>query len=128
MTLSKNFFKAMAGMEESRVAHVNLNKRLEETGERERLKQEFAKKLIRTRGWRDELMQLCIEYLKNKGVERVTVDEIVAKIAPQGRATVPESLKEELLNKIRTFAEENRVDIPVTPKRRWARVQYPKRR
>ena len=109
MTLSKNFFKAMAGMEESRVAHVNLNKRLEETGERERLKQEFAKKLIRTRGWRDQLTEYCIEYLKNKGVERVTVDEIVAKIAPQGRATVPRSLKEELLNEIRTFAEENSV-------------------
>ena len=115
-------------MEESRVAHVNLNKRLEETGERERLKQEFAKKLIRTRGWRDELQQYCIEYLKNTGVERVTVDEIVAKIAPQGRATVPESLKEELLDKIRTFAEENSVDIPVTPKRRWARVRHPQRR
>ena len=127
MTLSKNFFRAMAGMEESRAAHVNLYKRLEETGERERLKQEFIKKLIRTR-WRDDLKQYCIEYIKNKGFERVTVDEIVAKIAPQGRATVPESLKEELLNKIRTFAEENRADIPVTPKRRWARVRYPKRR
>ena len=97
-------------MEESRAAHVNLNKRLEETGERERLKQEFAKKLIRTRGWRDELNKYCIEYIKNKGFERVTVDEIVAKIAPQGRATVPDSLTTELLNKIRTFAEENRVD------------------
>ena len=115
-------------MEGSRVAHVNLNKRLEETGERERLKQEFAKKLIRTRGWRDELKQYCIEYLKNKGVERVTVDEIVAKIAPQGRATVPEALKEELLEKIRSFEKEHRVDIPVTPKRRWARVRHPQRR
>ena len=114
MTLPKIFSRAMAGMEESRAAHVNLNKRLEETGERERLKQEFAKKLIRTR-WRDELKQYCIEYLKNKGVERVTVDEIVAKIAPQGRATVPEALKEELLEKIRSFEKEHRVDIRVTP-------------
>ena len=127
MALSKNFFRAMAGMEESRAAHANLNKRLEETGERERLKQEFTKRLVRTSS-RDDLKKCCIEYIKNKGFERVTVDEIVAKIAPQGRATVPESLKEELLNKIRTFAEENRVDIPVTPKRRWARVRYPKRR
>ena len=111
MTLSKNFFRAMAGMEESRAAHVNLNKRLEETGERERLKQEFAKKLIRTRGWRDQLTEYCIEYLKNKGVERVTVDEIVAKIAPQGRATVPEALKEELLEQIHSFEKEHEVDL-----------------
>ncbi len=127
MTLSKNFFRAMAGMGESRPAHVNLNKGLEETGERERLKQFITERLVRT-GWRDDLKQYCIEYNKNKGFERVTVDEIVARIAPQGRATVPESLKEELLNKIRTFAEENRVDIPVTPKRRWARVRHPQRR
>ena len=111
MTLSKNFFKAMAGMEESRVAHVNLNKRLEETGERERLKQEFAKKLIRTRGWRDELKQYCIEYLKNKGVERVTVDEIVANIAPQGRATVPEALRDELLENVHSFERKHKVDL-----------------
>ena len=83
---------------------------------------------MRAHGWRDELKKYCIEYIKNKGFERVTVDEIVAKIAPQGRATVPESLKEELLDKIRTFAEENSVDIPVTPKRRWARVRHPQRR
>ena len=45
----------------------------------------------------------------------MTVDEIVAKIAPQGRATVPEALKEELLEKIRSFEKEHRVDISVTP-------------
>ena len=106
----------MAGVGESRVSQLDLNKKLEKTGERERLKQEFAKKLIRTRGWRDPLTEYCIEYLKNKGVERVTVDEIVAKIAPQGRATVPEALKEELLEKIRSFEKEHRVDIAVTPK------------
>ena len=109
MTLSKNFFRAMAGMGESRAAHLNFNKRLEETGECERLKQFITERLVRT-GWRDDLKQYCIEYIKNKGLERVTVDEIVAKIAPQGRATVPDSLMTELLNKIRTFAEENRVD------------------
>ena len=38
------------------------------------------------------------------------MDEVVAKIAPQGRATVPDSLRTELSNKIRTFAEENSVD------------------
>ena len=95
------------------MSHLDLNKKLEKTGERERLKQEFAKKLIRTRGWRDQLTEYCIEYLKNKGVERVTVDEIVAKIAPQGRATVPEALKEELLEKIHSFEKEHEVDLVV---------------
>ena len=108
----------MAGVGESRVSQLDLNKKLEKTGERERLKQDFAKKLIRTRtsngvNWREQLTEYCIEYLKNKGVERVTVDEIVAKIAPQGRATVPEALKEELVEQIHSFEKEHEVDLVV---------------
>lgn len=57
-------------------------------------------------GWRDDLKQHCIEFIKNKGIEKVTVDEIVAEIAPKGRANVPDSLKAEVLNRIRAFAEE----------------------
>ena len=41
------------------------------------------------------------------------MDEIVAKIAPQGRATVPEALKEELLEKIHSFEKEHEVDLVV---------------
>ena len=106
----------MAGVGESRVSQLDLNKKLEKTGERERLKQDFAKKLIRTRtsngvNWREQLTEYCIEYLKNKGVERVTVDEIVAKIAPQGRATVPESLRVELLENIHSFERKHKLDL-----------------
>ena len=106
----------MAGVGESRVSQLDLNKKLEKTGERERLKQDFAKKLIRTRtsngvNWREQLTEYCIEYLKNKGVERVTVDEIVAKIAPQGRATVPEALRDELLENVHSFERKHKVDL-----------------
>merc|ERR1719199_698317 len=101
-------------MGDGRAAHVNLNKKLEESGERERLKQFITERLVKC-GWRDDLKQYCIEYIKNKGLEKVTVDEIVAEIAPRGRATVPDSLKTELLNKIRTFAEENKLDQSENP-------------
>ena len=65
---------------------------------------------MRAHGWRDELKKYCIEYIKNKGYERVTVDEIVAKIAPQGRATVPESLRVELLGNVHSFERKHKLD------------------
>ena len=46
-----------------------------------------------------------IEVIKNKGLEKITVDELVAEITPRGRATVPEGIKAEILQKIRTFLQ-----------------------
>merc|ERR1719158_1108947 len=37
-------------------------------------------------------------------MEKIFVDDIVAEIAPRGQATVPESIKTELLHRIRTLA------------------------
>merc|ERR1719158_1928567 len=36
-------------------------------------------------------------------MEKIFVDDIVAEIAPRGQATVPESIKTELLHRIRTL-------------------------
>uniref|UniRef100_A0A8C5JVW0 Transcription and mRNA export factor ENY2 n=1 Tax=Jaculus jaculus TaxID=51337 RepID=A0A8C5JVW0_JACJA len=61
--------------------------------ERERLK-EF---------WKDQLKAHCKEVIKEKGLEHVTVDDLVAEITPKGRALVPDGVKKELLQRIRTF-------------------------
>lgn len=54
-------------------------------------------------GWRDELKSHCKEIVKRKGLEQVTVDDLVAEITPKGRALVPDDVKRELLSRIRTF-------------------------
>jgi hypothetical protein len=41
--------------------------------------------------------------IKNKGLEKITVNELVQEVIPRGRATVPESIKAELLQQIKTF-------------------------
>ncbi|KAI0217875.1 Transcription and mRNA export factor ENY2 [Lamellibrachia satsuma] len=68
------------------------------------------KELLRTRliecGWRDQLKQHCKEIVKQKGLEHVTVDDLVAEITPKGRALVPDQVKKELLQKIRKFLSE----------------------
>uniref|UniRef100_A0A2K5PQE5 Transcription and mRNA export factor ENY2 n=1 Tax=Cebus imitator TaxID=2715852 RepID=A0A2K5PQE5_CEBIM len=67
-----------------------INQKLIETGEREHLKELPRAKLIEC-GW------------KKKGLEHVTVDDLVAEITPKRRALVPDSVKNELLQRIRTF-------------------------
>ena len=54
-------------------------------------------------GWRDQLKQNCKEIVRKRGLENVTVDELVAEITPQGRQTVPDAVKKELLQRIRQF-------------------------
>lgn len=46
---------------------------------------------------------LLAEVIKNKGLNHITVEELVADITPRGRATVPDAIKAELLQKIRKF-------------------------
>ncbi len=38
-------------------------------------------------------------------LEKITVDELVAEITPRGRATVPEKIKNDLLQDIRKFLQ-----------------------
>ncbi|XP_039709658.1 transcription and mRNA export factor ENY2 isoform X2 [Pteropus medius] len=75
-----------------------INQKLIETGERERLKELLRAKLIEC-GWKDQLKAHCKEVIKEKGLEHVTVDDLVAEITPKGRALLS-FYKEEHLCKI----------------------------
>merc|ERR1711916_21774 len=63
---------------------ANLNQRLIESGEKERLKDLLRTKLVEC-GWRDELKVYCKEVIKTKGLKHVTVEDLVAEITPHGR-------------------------------------------
>jgi len=81
-----------------------LTRKLTESGEKDKLKK-FIRDRLSQCGWRDDLKQYTIEYIKNKGLDKISVDQIVTEIAPRGRAMVPESLKAELLTKIKDFSD-----------------------
>ncbi|KAG7978811.1 hypothetical protein I3843_05G100400 [Carya illinoinensis] len=42
-------------------------------------------------------------FARKKGRNNVTVDDLVQVVTPKGRAPVPDSVKAELLQRIRTF-------------------------
>ena len=78
--------------------------KLVETGEKDRLKDMLRDRLIQA-GWRDELKEYCKEVIRKKGLEKVTVEELVSEITPHGRSKIPEEVKAELLKRIRFFLQ-----------------------
>ncbi|XP_044466919.1 transcription and mRNA export factor ENY2-like [Mangifera indica] len=79
-----------------------INIKLIESGEKERLMELLRERLVDC-GWKDEMKALCRAYIKKKGRNNVTVDDLVHVITPKGRASIPDAIKAELLQRIRTF-------------------------
>ncbi|XP_031384809.1 transcription and mRNA export factor ENY2 [Punica granatum] len=79
-----------------------INIKLVESGEKERLKELLRERLIEC-GWRDEMKELCRSFVRKKGKNNVTVEDLINVITPKGRASVPDSVKAELLQHIRSF-------------------------
>ncbi|KAK1425921.1 hypothetical protein QVD17_21285 [Tagetes erecta] len=90
--------------EEDREATLEqiINIKLISSGEKERLKEVLRERLNEC-GWKDEMKSLCRSYTRKKGRNNVSVDELVHLITPKGRAAVPDSVKAELLQRIRSF-------------------------
>ena len=88
-----------------------IEQKLVETGEKERLLEYLRQKLVEC-GWKDELKNYCkgtdqAELIRNKGLDRITVPDLVEELKPRARATVPAKAKEELLARIKNFIENN---------------------
>ncbi|EEC10509.1 transcription factor E(Y)2, putative [Ixodes scapularis] len=86
-----------------------MDEKLVSSGERDRLKELLRTRLVEC-GWRDELRAHCKEVLKERDVETTTVDDLVAAVTPKGRASVPDSIKRELLHQIRNFLSNQQED------------------
>ena len=77
------------------------------SGERDRLKQLLREKLERS-GWRDELRRQCKQLISQQsGVENVSVEDLVRELTPNARRSVSDTIKKELLFKIREFINES---------------------
>lgn len=79
-----------------------VNERLIASGEKDRLKDHLRTRLIEC-GWRDQLKLHAKEIVRERGLERVQLEELVKEITPKGRALVPDAVKRELLTKIKDF-------------------------
>mmetsp|Transcript_40351 Transcript_40351/g.77128 ORF Transcript_40351/g.77128 Transcript_40351/m.77128 type:complete len:105 (-) Transcript_40351:2936-3250(-) len=82
----------------------SIQAKLIQSGEKERLRALLQERLIEC-GWRDDLKARCRAILKRRGLANVTVDELSREITPLGRASVPDTVKAELLREIRDFLQ-----------------------
>ncbi|CAD5116421.1 DgyrCDS5312 [Dimorphilus gyrociliatus] len=87
------------------IIRETINQKLEETGEKEKLKRLLRMRLDEC-GWREKVRAYCKQVIRERGIETVSVDDLVAEVTPKGRALVPDTVKKELLHKIRQFLTE----------------------
>eukprot|EP00003_Mantamonas_plastica_P003064 TRINITY_DN1248_c0_g1_i2.p1 TRINITY_DN1248_c0_g1~~TRINITY_DN1248_c0_g1_i2.p1 ORF type:complete len:105 (-),score=29.50 TRINITY_DN1248_c0_g1_i2:96-410(-) len=85
---------------------ATINQKLVESGEKEVLKELLRTRLVEC-GWKDDMKSYCKELIRSKGLDSVTVDDLVQESLVRGRATIPDNLKSELLTRIRSFLAEN---------------------
>ena len=52
-------------------------------------------------GWRDEVRMLCREAVKENENSNVSIDTLVSTVTPKARTLVPDTVKKELLQKIK---------------------------
>ncbi|RXH89256.1 hypothetical protein DVH24_031613 [Malus domestica] len=64
-----------------------INIELIESGEKERLMELLRERLIEC-GWKDEMKALCRAFIKKKGRNNVTVDDLVHVMTPKGRGSI----------------------------------------
>eukprot|EP00828_Plagiopyla_frontata_P016210 TRINITY_DN2111_c0_g1_i1.p1 TRINITY_DN2111_c0_g1~~TRINITY_DN2111_c0_g1_i1.p1 ORF type:complete len:128 (-),score=33.74 TRINITY_DN2111_c0_g1_i1:72-455(-) len=82
-----------------------LEQKLRESGEESRLEDYLRQKLIEC-GWKDDLKKYCKDIIRRKGLEKITIDELVDELVLKGRATVPSKVREDLLARIKNYFEE----------------------
>ncbi|CAH8515810.1 unnamed protein product [Heterobilharzia americana] len=80
------------------------------TGERERLREFVENKLIET-GWNEKVKQACKDYIRTKGVDHITVEEVVQAITPSARQTIPTEVKQDVLELLTKFLVQHDIDV-----------------
>lgn len=86
-----------------------IQKLLVETGERDKIRAEIEKKLMES-GWNDKVKAACKDFITAKGVDAVSVEDVVTAVAPAARSTVPAEVKAAILAQLRQFLAKNQID------------------
>ena len=83
-----------------------IEKKLEESGEKERLEEYLRQRLVEC-GWKDQLKVHCIEIIRTKGLDKINLEDLVEELLPKGRSMVPTKIKEDLLSRIKGNLEQD---------------------
>ena len=79
-----------------------IHTKLVQSGEKEKLKEHLRQRLIEC-GWRDQLKLKAKDLIRERGLENFKLEDLVRDITPSARSSVPDTVKRELLVKIKEF-------------------------
>ena len=82
-----------------------INKRLVESGERERLRERLFERLDDT-GWREDVKKKVKKYADKRGIENVALEDVVQELAPNASSLISEDIKRDLKKQIQNFLDE----------------------
>lgn len=71
------------------------------SGDRERFRELLRRRLTEC-GWKDQVRMICRDVVKDSEASNITLDSLVSRATPRARALIPDSVKKELLQKIKT--------------------------
>lgn len=49
----------------------------------------------------------CVDVINERGVENISYEQLVNEVSPKARQAVPDTVKVELLQQLRTFLQQN---------------------
>lgn len=82
----------------------DINKRLIESGEKDRLKEEFRAELERS-GWHDKIRRRCQEFISGRSLEEISNNILIEEIRKSAKADITDEMKSGLLQRIKSFIE-----------------------
>merc|ERR1711935_218201 len=108
----RNIFTMASGSAQDveQEVRTRVNDLLISSGEKDRLREALRESLIKN-GWRDAMKKHCKEVIEQKGLEHITIEDLVKEVTPHGRATVPEGCKTEVLEQVRQFLDKHDVAL-----------------
>ncbi|KAI7898109.1 enhancer of yellow 2 transcription factor-like protein B-like protein [Cokeromyces recurvatus] len=93
-------------MSETEKSRTAINKLFVESGEKERLLQFLRTRLIES-GWNGNLDAYTRDVIRNKNLEKTTLEELEKEVGDYGRAIIKESVKKDVLEQIKKFLDNN---------------------
>ncbi|VDN22468.1 unnamed protein product [Gongylonema pulchrum] len=87
------------------ISKAALERRFIESGERDRMRELLLQRL-RESGWVEDVENMCRSFIQTKGIENVTVEDVLADVQVRARRAVPDEVKRELLQCIRSFLQQ----------------------
>ncbi|KAI9178849.1 Transcription and mRNA export factor eny2 [Blastocladiella emersonii ATCC 22665] len=79
--------------------HQAVYQKLVVSGQREQVK-DFLREQLAESGWRDQVRLKIKEVIDREGIDRVTVDSIMAQVLPVAQEMVPDTTRQQLYNRI----------------------------